>query len=445
MNWSNKVSSNIAYRIYNPVNDLNKSVIFNNKTKRYVILDDLSSTIFEYFLSMTAEDFISFLYKNDLSEKDFDEFYLSLVDQGVFEVTNTTNDIKALSENEIDDIEAKKELEDLYSYLARNNLIFSFHIDVTNHCNERCIHCYHPFDEYANKKELTATEIKIVIEEVYNLGCFNIIISGGEALLKPDIFEIIEFAQKYHMMITLFTNGMMLNKECVESLSKLNISLLSFSLYGANAETHDTITTVKGSFEKTLAGIKRSRSCGINCEIKCVVLKQNYKELPLIKELANVIGCPVKFDFTLTGKINGELKPFEYSLSYEEYCLLVKEGYLDLPGAKDNPSSYCSSIGPCNAGRYGIYMDPYGDIYPCVSFRLLLGNYKNIRGFMQSDKLKKWNSIQKKDFKPCGKFDYCRFCIELCAGINLIENSDYLNCDSSMCVKAKAIHDYYCK
>lgn len=98
-------------------------------------------------------------------------------------------------------------------------------------------------------------EVLELIDKIYEIGVFSITISGGECLLRKDFIEILDYIATKHMLVSIFTNGTLLTDELVKQLLSYPINIVSVSLYGNNSELHDSITQVKGSFDKTLAGI----------------------------------------------------------------------------------------------------------------------------------------------------------------------------------------------
>lgn len=434
----NRINHHISYRTYCFDEGFSKTVIYNAYLRRYIILEDLASELFSLLIKGDLNNLAHVLQSMDVSNVEFLDFYEDLSEQGIFgesyqrsNITGSVPDTVMFNE--------EVELNNICEFLAKNGKIFSLHLDITNHCNERCKHCYHTFDKYGERKELSTKEIFSIIDDAYELGVFRITLSGGEALLRPDIMDVLEYIHSKHMMLVLFTNGLLLDNNIIDVLAKNGCALVSLSIYGADATTHDLITGVEGSFDRTVHAVRNLTGHGLFTELKCVVLKDNCNQLKEVKNIAESLQCSFKLDFTLTGKFDGDMEPHKFSPDYLDYFRLAKEGLLRLP----NCTIGKLSVSPCKAGIYGIYIDAYGDIFPCVSFRLYLGNYKDIAKVMDSCVLQKWKQVSLKDFYPCGKHDYCNFCLELCAGINMIENGDFLNCETTMCQKAKAMNEYY--
>lgn len=295
-----KISRSVAYKIYN-LKDSKKGIFFNRNSQNYMFLEGLSAELFDLLLSNDITALNMWLDDNDITTDDVEEFKE--------EIKRFENDVKK-SVDKANSSNAVKEaynpiLSDFIEELHRNGLYYSFHIDLTNRCNEKCIHCYHPFDTYQISKELNTSEVKSLIDIIDDLGVFDVTLSGGEALLREDIEEILEYISEKGMMISLYTNGLLLSEEVVSKLYEYRIKTVSISLYGDIAEVHDQITTVQGSFERTLKGIEILKKYKIPFDLKCVMLSQNINRANEILAFFNSLndGKECKIDFSLCGCI----------------------------------------------------------------------------------------------------------------------------------------------
>lgn len=439
-----RINEKISYRSYHEFN-IHKTIIYNHKTQNYIFLDGLSSVIFrdvtnEYSLSKIIKKYKIF----DIEENDIMSFLNELGLCGIF-FTEGNNTIKSKGTINVEtsDQMIQKEIITFCDCLERNNMLFSFHIDLTNQCNEFCVHCYHPFSEYEKERELSTKEIISLIDDLYDIGVFSLVISGGEALLYPGIWEVLEQTKEKRMKVTLYSNGLLIDEKIAERLDLYNVALVGISLYSHCPKIHDEVTGIKGSYYRTINAIKILKMAEINVEIKCVVLKQNFSDIDKLEKLAEKLQCKIIFDYTLTCKLNGEMEPYQYALEYNDYMQLAQEKKFSLGEEEILRDEFYFEQRPCNAGRYSLYMNPYGEIFPCVSFRLKLGRYERIKKFYEFQDLIKWKKIKRAEFSECGKHEYCKYCFELCAGVNLMENGNYLISNTSFCLKAKVLHDYY--
>ena len=439
------MSDDVAYRIYHLKNGW-KAILFHIRQRNYMILNGLAAELLRMMLE-DAENLNDFCQQNDLTAEDVADFERQLSDFGAF----APDDQAILDDSCVEpyasqesEVQNKHIISQLEQELAENGLYYSMHIDVTHRCNEKCIHCYHPFDRYDYEKELTLSEVKQLIDMAYDLGVFTITLSGGEALLRKDIFEIIDYISRKGLLIVLFTNGLLLTEQNVQRLENYRINLVSISIYGENAEVHDRITTVKGSFAQTLAGIERLKRHHILFDLKCVVLAENAAHISEIGEFAKELnnGYECLMDFTLCGKLDGDCSVMQHRVSNHTLKTIFYSDPQRYIGSKTDYTRTPDDH-PCNAGRYGLYCDAYGDIYPCVSFRLYLCHYSELPTIAENKVLKEWLNTRISDFTECFKHDYCRYCMEQCAGNNLIENQDYRDSKVSHCDRAKIICEWF--
>ena len=245
------------------------------------------------------------------------------------------------------------------------------------------------------------------------------------------------------MLVTLYTNASLINNEIIEELKKYNIHKISVSIYSDNAIIHDEITQIKGSFEKTMKSIKALKQNNFIVELKTVVLAENYSRLKCMRKLANDMNMNFIADFGLCGKINGDCSVYKHKVSNE----IIKEIFYSDPdfycGKEINYNIVNPNSIPCGAGKYSFYCSADGYIYPCVSFRYEICRYDELQNIKNNKKLIEWNKIRIKDFSDCFKHNYCKYCLEQCAGNNLIENGNYLNSNTSHCERAKIIYQWF--
>lgn len=440
------VSPLVAYRVYQ-IDSKKKAIAFNTLSKKFMFLEELSAELLQLLLDGDSKRLQEWLSRNELTHDDVHGFIRKLCEFGFMdEIPKPTDDIDAqlkLHEEEL--LEQRTELNLFQNDLRKSNRYYSFHIDLTNRCNEKCIHCYHPFDLYDYSKELTTAEVKSLVDMIYELGVFSVTLSGGECLLRPDFFEILSYISDKGMMSVIFTNGMLLTEGVVRKIREHRVKLVSISLYGDTPELHDSITTVKGSYEKTLAGIALLKKYRIPFELKCIVLKENVDRVEEIRILSKHLndGRDCKIDFSLCGKIDGDCSPFSHRATSEQ----IKAVFYSDPERYFGASTLQKRMPdepPCGAGKFGLYCDARGDIYPCVSFRQLLCHYTDLPHIASNHILQQWLDTRISDFSDCFKHDFCEYCTEQCAGNNLIENGDFLDSRSiSNCDRARIIAEWF--
>jgi len=128
---------------------------------------------------------------------------------------------------------------------AKLRIPLSGSLELTRHCNLSCIHCYAtdssgdilPGD--SRQREMETTKILSVIDEICEAGCLYLLITGGEPLLRKDFPEIYRYAKRKGLVITVFSNGILIKEEIIELFKVLPPHVVEISLYGATAETYE--------------------------------------------------------------------------------------------------------------------------------------------------------------------------------------------------------------
>lgn len=162
--------------------------------------------------------------------------------------------------------------------------------NYTNQCNLSCIHC-HQNSGGAHESELTTEEAFTVIKKLGEAGISILTFSGGEPLVRRDIFEAVERASDTGMYCTIASNGVLMTKETVQKLKKAGIKRVEIGLDGCTAGTHDFLRNTPGCFEATVQGIKNCVEVGFDEICATMTLhKRNVKELHGIVELAENLG-----------------------------------------------------------------------------------------------------------------------------------------------------------
>lgn len=156
--------------------------------------------------------------------------------------------------------------------------------NVTKRCNLRCKHCYIDSEDKNYDQELSTQEAKDFIDDLAAMKAPVLLFSGGEPLLRKDIFELGEIAAKKGLRPVLSTNGTLINDETARRIKEAGFQYVGISLDGMQ-EVHDRFRNKTGAFEQALSGIRASLRQGIKTGIRFTVNKYNIADLPEILEL----------------------------------------------------------------------------------------------------------------------------------------------------------------
>jgi len=133
--------------------------------------------------------------------------------------------------------------------------------NVTRRCNLKCIHCYTDSDESASPDELTTDEGKTLLDDLATFQIPALLFSGGEPLMRKDIFELIAYARKLGIRSTLSTNGTLITPEIAQRVKDVGVSYVGISLDGIG-EVNDCFRGKKGAFELAMRGFKNCVAVG---------------------------------------------------------------------------------------------------------------------------------------------------------------------------------------
>ena len=164
--------------------------------------------------------------------------------------------------------------------------------NFTNRCNLNCLHCHQDSSPMSSHPELTSSQAFKVIDNMSDAGVAILTFSGGEPLLRRDLFDAIKRANDNGMLCTIASNGTLMTREVAEKLAKAGIRRAEIGLDGATAETHDFLRNNVGSFEATTEAIRNCSLVGFDELATTMTLhSKNINELGATMELAEKLGA----------------------------------------------------------------------------------------------------------------------------------------------------------
>lgn len=299
--------------------------------------------------------------------------------------------------------------------------------ELTSNCNERCIHCYIPNVKKNHGVYMPVSKVKSILDEFADMKGLQVTLSGGEALMHRDLIDILRHCRKCDLQITLLTNLMLLTDELIDVLKEVNVSLVQTSLYSMDPSIHDSITTVSGSFEKTIQSIEKLFKADVPVQISCPVMKANrigYKDVLLYAQSLNV---KAQTDFIMMARADLDTDNLANRISIQEteellrdileydkdYAVMQRE----LKPLTSDQKDFID--GPmCGAGRNDLCVAANGDLYPCAGWQdFVVGNvYKQTLQDVwdNSERLKEIRNVTRRDFPECltcEAADYCAMCM----------------------------------
>lgn len=277
--------------------------------------------------------------------------------------------------------------------------------EATGACNLACVHCRATAKESPDPDELGTSEALRLVREVAEtarissvaaVGPVIFIISGGEPLLRPDIYEIARAASDAGLHTVLATNGTLLEPRTVGRLIEAGVRRVSVSLDGPDAAGHDEFRGSPGAFDRALRGLAEARRQGLSFQVNTTVSRRNFRRLPDILAKAVELGAATWDVFMLVPTGRGTAEAGLSGPEYERVLRWVAEA------AETSPIEVKVTCGPhysrvwrqraaradrpsgrpgrppsgCLAGDGFIFVSRTGDVCPCGYLPLVAGSVR---------------------------------------------------------------------
>jgi AdoMet-dependent heme synthase len=190
--------------------------------------------------------------------------------------------------------------------------------EITRSCNLYCAHCRASANESQCAEELTTLECYGLVDQILEVGHPILILTGGEPLRRPDIFQVGRYAAEKGLRVVMGTNGTLITEEVAAKMKAIPLSRISVSLDFPNPELQDKFRGKPGAYEAALKGIQNAQKAGVEIQINCTLTQMNVQYLDEMVELALKLGAVAFHPFLLvpTGRGKGlesvELTPQQY-------------------------------------------------------------------------------------------------------------------------------------
>ena len=171
--------------------------------------------------------------------------------------------------------------------------------ETTKACNLTCQHCRAVPQRRLGPVELTTSRAFDLIDEIAQVAKPVFVLSGGEPLFRPDLFDIAAYGVETGFRMALATNGTLVNERVAAKIADSGVSRVAISVDGAQADTHDRFRGQPGAHALALRGLRNLRAEGVSVQINSTIAKHNVTELPALLDLALEIGADALHLFML--------------------------------------------------------------------------------------------------------------------------------------------------
>lgn len=250
-------------------------------------------------------------------------------------------------------------------------------LEVTRRCPLECQHCYNNLpmgDLAARNRELSKEEYFAILDELADMGVFWLLFTGGEIFARKDFQEIYTYAKRKGFLITLFTNGILINEKIVDYLREYPPFAIEITLYGRTKETYEAMTGLPGSYDRCLRGIRLLLDRGLPLKLKTVATSINKHEVLEMRRFAEEeFGVEFKFDSLINPRIDCSSAPLGVRLTPEDVVALDLHWPKTAQAHHDNlQRELQTQVEPrqtmysCGGGVSSFAIDPYGHMSLCV-------------------------------------------------------------------------------
>ncbi|MBB3038379.1 mycofactocin radical SAM maturase [Hoyosella altamirensis] len=263
--------------------------------------------------------------------------------------------------------------------------------ELTYACNLSCTHCLSASGK-RDPRELTTAECKAVIDELERMQVFYVNIGGGEPTVRPDFWELLDYAIDHHVGVKFSTNGVRITPDRARQLAATDYVDIQISIDGATAEVNDAVRG-PGSFATAMRAMENLADAGFTgFKISVVMTRHNVSQLDEFKAIADKFdaqlritrlrpsgrGADVWDDLHPTAE--QQLRIYEWLLDHGE-DVLTGDSFFHLNALGSSP---LPGLNLCGAGRVVCLIDPVGDVYACpfaIHSEFLAGNVREEGGF----------------------------------------------------------------
>lgn len=312
-------------------------------------------------------------------------------------------------------------------------------IELTRRCNLSCIHCRTSSQRDSDEDELSHQEWLRVLDDISAFYKPIIILSGGEALLRDEVFDIISYAGKRGLTVVLATCGAPLTLEKAAKLKSAGIKRVSVSIDGKDAATHDFIRRMDGSFETALRAIDLLKEYGIEFQINTTVTEYNFRQLTEIFALVIQLGAVSFHPFFLVpvgrakDMLEGQLSKYEYEETLNKLSQRAKDSTISCrttcaphyfrvlnqsasavvePGGSRKHTGLDALTAGCLGGKSFAFISSTGKVQACGFLEVECGSIRKFRFHQIWQNSLVFNRLR--DFSiykgKCGECEYVRIC-----------------------------------
>ena len=311
----------------------------------------------------------------------------------------------------------------LGDFYRRHGLPCELHLDLTDGCNEQCVHCYLPKGGTHFLDTETALKVLQEFREVQGLTVF---VSGGECMLHRDFAVILRHAKSLDLNVVVMSNLTFCDGKKVSLLKDVRPQFVNVSLYAVTESIHDAITQVPGSCRKTKGAIDALLAEGVPVRIATPFMRENRECVDELKAFARERGVHLIPDADIIGPIDHSCSNRNHALSLRELETLISANRDVFAKGRAEPDRCTPNAKVCDIGETRLNLDAGGHYYPCDGFHgAIIGDARkdSLWEVWTGKALNKLRAHTNKDYGECASCTDRAWC-KVCPMRNFNETGD---------------------
>ncbi len=297
-------------------------------------------------------------------------------------------------------------------FCARYGIPADFHIDLTDACTERCVHCYVP---KGRKNFLPVELVEKALVEFRAMNGLTVHLTGGEAMMHPCFERICRKCVELNLNFIVFSNMTLCDDKRIAFLKEVAPQFINVSLYSMKPEEHDAITQLSGSWRRTMDAILKCCDAGVACRMATPLLKENQDALPTLRKFADEHHMHLVPAADIIAQSDHDCGNLAYTCSTEELRRVLTRDHGLFHKIYEGKMPSCDAK-VCDIGAMRLYLNAKGNYYPCDSMHeYVLGNVREntVAEIWKGEKLNYLRGLKNRDFgecATCGNRPWCKVC-----------------------------------
>jgi radical SAM protein with 4Fe4S-binding SPASM domain len=300
--------------------------------------------------------------------------------------------------------------------------IYKMHMELTYRCNFKCVQCYNTTHKGA-EKEMSLPEWESVLQQLADMGCYLLTFTGGEVFVRKDAVEILQIACDKGFSFRISTNGSLVDEKLISRLLPMRNFLqgVDVSFYGADSQSHDTLSCKKGAHEKTLRAVTLLAESGLGLLAKFITMRDNFEGISEFERMMRSMGIKYAVSTeSLIPRTDGNTSPLIQILTDQQYERLVSTQNVGIGSGRSQA---------CKPGHIRGAITPDGNVSPCewlTDFKLGNLREKSLQEIWYGDQFLSFRKVfqQESECPSCSLKPGCR----RCPAHSYLETGNLLSC-----------------